>query len=296
MATLDPVLRAIITICILVFSAKVLGELFAKVKIPSVLGELFAGILLGPCAFGSIIAINGSPIIQINDFVKAFGEIGGILILFLAGLEMTFVEFRHVGSASFITGTIGVIVPFIMGYTVSALLGFDAVTSMVIAAALVATSISITSIVLIELKKSRTPESRVMIGAAVVDDVLGLALLGVIVSFITTGSPISITNVIIVVLESLALWLGLVFLITPILPRIINLTSHGKSEETAEAAATASCFGAAAIAALIGLSPIVGAFAAGMAVASSNAVERIRDYAKKISVRSEEHTSELQSP
>ena len=197
---------------------------------------------------------------------------------------MTFTEFRHVGSASFVTGTVGVIVPFLMGYGISVLLGFDSIVSMVVAAALVATSISITSLVLVELKQSRTKEARVMIGAAVVDDVLGLALLGVIVSFITTGAPISLGNVILVILESLALWLGLVFVITPILPRIINLTSRGKSEETAEAAATASCFGAAAIAAVIGLSPIVGAFAAGMAVASSNAIEKIRDYAKKISV------------
>ena len=131
-------------------------------------GELFAGILLGPYALGSVIAINGSPVIQINDFVRAFGEIGGILILFAAGLEMTFSDFRHVGSASFVTGTVGVIVPFFMGYGISVLLGFDAVTSMVVAAALVATSISITSLVLMELKQSRTKESRVMIGAAVV--------------------------------------------------------------------------------------------------------------------------------
>jgi Kef-type K+ transport system membrane component KefB len=285
MAALDPVLRAIITICILVFSAKVLGELFAKIKIPSVLGELFAGILLGPYALGSVIAINGSPVIQINDFVRAFGEIGGILILFAAGLEMTFSDFRHVGSASFVTGTVGVIVPFFMGYGISVLLGFDAVTSMVVAAALVATSISITSLVLMELKQSRTKESRVMIGAAVVDDVLGLAILGVIISFISGGAvAMNPLNVFLVILESLALWLALVLVITPILPRIINVTSRGKSAETVEAAATASCFGAAAIAAVIGLSPIVGAFAAGMAVASSNAIEKIRDYAKKISV------------
>jgi Kef-type K+ transport system membrane component KefB len=98
MSELDPVIRAIVSICILVFSAKILGELFVKIKIPSVLGELFAGVLLGPYAFGSIIAINGVAIIEINDFVRAFGEIGGILILFAAGLEMTFTEFRHVGS------------------------------------------------------------------------------------------------------------------------------------------------------------------------------------------------------
>jgi Kef-type K+ transport system membrane component KefB len=280
--TLDPVLRAILSICILVFSAKVLGQLFSRVKLPSVLGELFAGILLGPYALGSIIAIGGSPVIQYSDFVRAFGEIGGILILFVAGLEMTFKEFRTVGSASFITGTVGVIVPFIMGYGFSALLGFDTISCLVIASALVATSISITSLVLMELKQSRTAEAKVMIGAAVVDDVLGLAVLGVVVSFIANPGAIGAWDVVLVILKSLAIWLLLVLVITPILPRVINLISRGKSEETVEAAATASCFGAAALAAYIGLSPIVGAFAAGMAVESSNAIEKIREYTKKI--------------
>jgi Kef-type K+ transport system membrane component KefB len=281
---LDPVLNAIVTVCILVFSAKVLGELFAKLKLPSVLGELFAGILLGPYAFGALLSINGTPLIQTNnDIVRAFSEIGGILILFVAGLEMTLTDFRRVGSASFVTGTVGVVLPFLMGYGISLLLGFGPLECMVIAATLVATSISITSLVLCELGQMRTQESRVMIGAAVVDDVLGLAILGVIVSFITTSVPITPVNVVLVVFESLGLWLALVVSASIILPRIINFTCRGKSEQTAEAAATASCFGAAALAAYIGLSPIVGSFAAGMAVASSKAIERIRDYTKKIS-------------
>ncbi len=202
--------------------------------------------------------------------------------MFVAGLEMTFKEFRTVGSASFVIVTVGVIVPFIMGYGLSALLGFDTISSLVVAAALVATSISITSLVLMELKQSRTKEAKVMIGAAVVDDVLGLAVLGVVISFIANPGTIGAWDVVLVILKSLAIWLVLVLVITPVLPRLINLISRGKSEETVEAAATASCFGAAALAAYIGLSPIVGAFAAGMAVASSNAIEKIREYTKKI--------------
>lgn len=284
MAHLDEVLRATLTICILVFSAKVLGELFTRVKIPSVLGELFAGILLGPYALGSIITIAGSPVIQINEIVNAFGEIGGILILFIAGLEMTFTDFRRVGASGFTIGTLGVAVPFIMGYGFSILLGFGIGASLVIAAALVATSISITSLVLQELKRCHSIESRTMISAAVVDDVIGLAVLGVIVSFISNQTTsIDPLNVIIVILTALALWLGMVLLASIVLPRLINLTARGNSDQTVEAAATASCFGAAALAAYIGLSPIVGAFAAGMAVASSKSIEKIRDYIKKIS-------------
>jgi Kef-type K+ transport system membrane component KefB len=197
---------------------------------------------------------------------------------------MTFQEFWHVGSASFVTGTVGVIVPFLFGYAPSALLGFTLIESIVVASALVATSVSITSLVLVELGKIRTIEARVIIGAAVVHDMLGLAILGVIVSFISSGATLNPFSVILVVLESLALWLGLVLVITPLLTRLINITAKGESEGTVEAAATSSCFGGAAIAALIGLSPIVGAFAAGMAVASSNAIVKIREYARKISV------------
>jgi len=280
---LDPVLRAIVTICILVFSAKILGEIFSWRKIPSVLGELLAGILLGPFAFGSIIAINGIPVIQMNEIVRAFGEIGGILILFVAGLEMTFRDFRKVGAAGFVIGTLGVIVPFIMGYGLSLALGLGMITGLVVGAALVATSISITALVLQELNQSRKIESRTMISAAVIDDVLGLAILGVIVSFISTSTPITALSVIVVISTSLALWLAITVFSAFILPKIINFTSKGK-EETVEAAATASCFGASALAAVLGLSPIVGAFAAGMAIASSKTIEKIRDYTKKISV------------
>ena len=260
-----------------------LGEIFSWRKIPSVLGELVAGMLLGPFALGSLIVINGTPLIQINDIVLAFGEIGGILILFIAGLEMTFRDFRKVGTAGFVIGTVGVIVPFVMGYGISLALGLDTITSLVVGAALVATSISITAIVLQELNQSKRIEARMMVSAAVVDDVLGLAILGVIVSFITTATPITPLSVITIISTSLALWLAMTVFAAIILPRIIDLTSKG-SESTLEAAATASCFGASALAAYLGLSPIVGAFAAGMAVASSKAIEKIRDYTRKISV------------
>jgi Kef-type K+ transport system membrane component KefB len=281
---LDEVLTAIVTICILVFSAKVLGEVFSWRKIPSVLGELTAGIILGPFALGSILVINGTHLIEINEIVRAFGEIGGILILFVAGLEMTFKDFRKVGTAAFVIGAVGVVVPFVMGYGLCLLLGFDMITSLVVGAALVATSISITALVLEEMNQHRKFESRMMISAAVVDDVLGLAILGVIVSFISSSTPITALSVVVVISTSLALWLALTVFASLVLPRLINLTSKGKSSGTVEAAATASCFGASALAAALGLSPIVGAFAAGMAVASSNVIDKIRDYIKKVSV------------
>jgi Kef-type K+ transport system membrane component KefB len=281
---LDVVLRATVTICILVFSAKVLGELFLRRRLPSVLGELSAGILLGPYAFGSLIVVGGVPVIELNEIVKAFGEIGGILILFVAGLEMSFTDFRRVGKASFVVGTVGVVVPFVMGYGVALLLGFSVVAALVVGAALTATSISITSVVLMELKQTKRVESRMMISAAVVDDVLGLAILGVIVSFISSSSVITPLSVVWVIFTSLVIWLVMTVLAGVVLPRVINLFADDKSEGTLEAAATAACFGASALAGYLGLSPIVGAFSSGMAIANSKMIERIRDYIKKISL------------
>ncbi len=280
---LDPALRAIVTICILVFSAKVLGEIFSWRKIPAVLGELLAGVVLGPYALGSLITVNGAPVIEINEIVRAFGEIGGILILFVAGLEMTFRDFRRIGLGSFVVGSLGVVIPFIMGYGITAAFGFDMITCLVIAAALVATSISITALVLQELNKARKEESKMMISSAVVDDVLGLSILGVIISFITTAQVMNPFNIITVILTSLGLWLAITVFAAVILPRIINFTSKG-TNATLEAAATASCFGASAIAAYLGLSPIVGSFAAGMAIASCETAEKVREYARKISI------------
>src|SRR4030042_3126201 len=225
MAELDTVMQAVLTICILVFSAKMLGEIFSWRKIPSVLGELVAGMILGPYALGSIIIVNGFQFIQINEIVLAFGEIGGILILFAAGLEMTFQDFRKVGTAGFVIGTLGVVVPFIMGYGLSVLFGYGTIVGLVVGAALVATSISITSLVLMELNKTRSPEARIMISAAVVDDVLGLAILGVIVSFISASTTITVFGVIQVIASSLALWLGMPIFLAIFLLRIINFIS-----------------------------------------------------------------------
>jgi len=282
-AELGNVLQAIVTICILVFSAKILGEVFSWRKIPSVLGEMVAGMILGPYAIGQFLVINGVQLIQINEIVSAFGEIGGILILFAAGLEMTFQDFRKVGTAGFVIGTCGVVVPFVMGYGLAMLLDYGTIAGLVIGASLVATSISITSLVLMEINKTRAPEARVMVSAAVVDDVLGLAILGVIVSFITSTTAITALGVVEVIVWSLILWLGITVLLAIVLPRIINFISKGKTDEPMEAAATAACFGASALAAALGLSAIVGAFAAGMAIASSKTIEKIREYIKKIS-------------
>ena len=105
-------MTCVITVSLLVFFAKIFAGLFSKLGIPPVLGELVSGIVIGPYALGQFLVIFGTKLIDLNDIVIAFSEIGAILILFSAGLEMSFAEFRGVGVKSFVVGGIGVAVPF----------------------------------------------------------------------------------------------------------------------------------------------------------------------------------------
>ena len=110
----DPVILAIIAVSVLLLGAKLLAELFARLNLPVVLGELTAGIILGPFYFGGLVQIQPN-LVEVNDIVLAFAQIGGIVILFVASLGMPLREFVKGGAASFTTGTLGVLLPFFGG-------------------------------------------------------------------------------------------------------------------------------------------------------------------------------------
>lgn len=278
------VLAAALSISVLVFSAKILGSVVARVGVPSVLGELAAGVVLGPHALGALLVFSGHGLVEINDTVEVFAEIGAILILFTAGLEMTFTEFRGAGAKSFVIGTMGVVVPFFGGYYVTLALGYDFASALLVGAALTATSIAITIKVLEELRKTGDPDARLMINAAVVDDVLGLTILSVVVSTITAGEPPTAIDLASKFATILGLWLALLVSIVFFVPRLLRYLPSWRIHGTDEAAATVICFGCASIATLLGLSPIVGAYAAGMGLAGSHALRTIKDYVEKVNM------------
>lgn len=277
----DPVLQAIVAVSILLLGAKLLAELFERLHLPVVLGELGAGILLGPFYFGGLVNIPSS-LIQVNDVVLAFGEIGAIVILFIAGLEMPFREFAHGGVASFTTGSVGVVLPFFGGLLLFTLLGFDAPSSLMIGAALTATSIAISLETLREMGHLGSPEGRLIIGAAVVDDVLAIAVLSVVLSVIANGQVrVSFLSVVTVIVSVLLLF-GLVVAISLFIsPRLAN-AKIWRTSGSIEAVVTSLFFGMAAVAGAVGLSPIVGSFAVGMALAGAQVAQRMRDYVEKL--------------
>jgi Kef-type K+ transport system membrane component KefB len=169
-ATGSEFLHIVISLGVLLFAAKIFAELFARLKLPIVLGELVAGIIVGPFALGGLTLFNGEPLVVLDETVEHIGEISAIVILFIAGLEITPREFLR-GGASFTVGSLGVILPFFVGYYVFTLYGLAALESVLVATALTATSIAISVQVLSELGKMQTKEARLILGAAIVDDI-----------------------------------------------------------------------------------------------------------------------------
>ena len=277
-------IQTIIEVGILLAAAKLMAELFLRLKLPIVLGELLAGMIIGPFALGSVLVIDGTQLIQINEEIRILGEMGAIVILFMAGLEMTPKEFIRGGKASFTVGTLGVVVPFFAGMVVFQAFGFDALQSMLIATALTATSIAISIQVLNEFGKLKTREARLIIGAAVIDDILAIAVLSVVTSVAGSSGGIDniqIDHVIFTIFEVLGFFAIILISAIIIMPRVVN-SRMWKAKGSIEGIATAAFFGAAALAGAIGLSPIVGAFAIGMALSTTKVFHKVEDFINKI--------------
>jgi len=278
-------IHVIISLALLLFTAKIFAEIFHRVKLPIVLGELLAGIVIGPYALGGLPLFNGEPLVILDETIKNIGELAAIVILFVAGLEITPREFLRGGASSFTIGALGVIIPFFVGYYVFSLYGLEALQTLLIATALTATSIAISIQVLSSIGKMQTKEARMILGAAIVDDILAIAILSVVLTMVQTGNTTpDIMEITFLILKILGLFVALLVGSILIVPRILHREKLWKSQGSIEGITTAIFFGGAGIAALIGLSPIVGAFAIGMAVASTRLIKQVEEYVHKLQI------------
>jgi Kef-type K+ transport system membrane component KefB len=278
-------IHVLISLAVLLFAAKIFAEIFNKLRLPVVLGELTAGIIMGPFAFGSIPIFDGKPLVILNETVLQIGEIAGIVILFIAGLEITPREFLRGGAASFTIGACGVIVPFFLGYYIFTIYGLQGLQAILVSTALTATSVAITVSVLTELGKMQTKEAKIILGAAIVDDILAIAVLSVVVTMVQTGNMApNIIDILFLILKILGIFVALLIGAIIIIPRLLHAERLWKARGSIEGIVTASFFGASAIAAAVGLSPIVGAFSVGMAVASTKIIKRVEEYVDKLEI------------
>jgi Kef-type K+ transport system membrane component KefB len=280
------ILHIMITIGILLFASKLFAELFARLKLSVVLGELLAGIIVGPFALGGLVMFDGKPLVFLDETVRHIGEIAAVVILFIAGLQITPREFLKGGAASLTVAACGVVVPFFVGFYVFSAFGLPALESMLIATALTATSVAITIQVMLELGKMQTKEARLILGAAIIDDILAIAVLSVVTSIVHSGSAAipNVGDIAFLILKVLGLFAVLLVGAVLIMPRVLHVERLWKLKGSVEGVTTASFFGAAGLAAAIGLSPIVGSYAVGMAVANTRVIKQLGEYVDKLQI------------
>jgi Kef-type K+ transport system membrane component KefB len=279
----------IIGLLFIVIPSMLLGRLCARVGLSEIIGFVVGGVLLGPFALGGFIPLFDKPIIQLDDLTLLLWQMAGVVILFSAGLHFTFKDLLKAGYSAAIIGTLGLIMPLVLGYVISMAFGFDWTISILIGATLSATSIVISVTLLEELGKEKTQEGNILVNAAVLDDVLGLAVLSAVVSIITLNSLPSIESVLITTGESLVFWLLLLLGAVFVLPKIVHGIALAQPTSLElrgikQATALGSAFGFAAIASTVGLNPIVGAFAAGMGLAGSKLVGQIKEFIGELKV------------
>lgn len=186
-------LQLVLALAILIACSKAAGFLSTRIGQPAVLGELLAGLLLGPSLI-DLLHFNFFPAEHLEETVQEVAEMGVIFLMFMAGLEIDLDEMRRAGKTATSVGTMGVVVPLLLGGGTALLFGYSASESLFVGVVLTATSVSISAQTLLELGKLRTKVGTVLLGAAVIDDVEGILLLSIVIAILTgaEGGALSI--------------------------------------------------------------------------------------------------------
>lgn len=246
--------------------AKVFGDLFERIGQPAVLGELLAGVLLGNLellGFGRLEPLWTDPTFA------GLAEIGVILLLFEVGLESDMGKMAKAGPAATAVAFIGVVFPMLMGYGVHWALAPESTwhVHLFVGAILAATSVGITARVLRDLGRIDTPTARVILGAAVIDDVIGLVVLAVVIGIVKaadSGQALGTWHIARISLLAVGFLAAAALLGRPVSRWLFRIVSYLHIRGVLLAAALAFCFAMAYLAHVVGLHPIVGAFAAGL--------------------------------
>ena len=257
---------ALVGIAAMLVIAKLGSELFERMGQPTVLGELLAGIVLGNLV---IFGFTAAEPLKTNGTIAALAEIGVIILLFEVGLESDLKEMVEVGWSSLLVAVVGIVAPFLLGWAVSAYFIPEEATlaHVFIGATLCATSVGITARVFKDLGKLATREARIILGAAVIDDVLGLLILAVVAGAIKAsagGTSLKLFDVAMIAIKALVFLILAILVGHSLMPRLLRGAGRLESRGVLLTLAIAFCFLLAWAASTVGLAPIVGAFAAGL--------------------------------
>ena len=257
---IDGLLVALIALLV---ASKLGGALAERLGQPAVLGELHAGVAIGALP---LLGLGGLDHVVHDGVVEALAELGVILLLFEVGLSTRLADLVKVGLSAFLVAAIGVLVPMALGYLVGLWLlpGRHPYVPLFLGATLSATSVGITARVLRDMGRVQTPEGQIIIGAAVIDDVMGLLVLAVMVGLVGGGTASTGAVLATVTAKALGFIVGALVAGRAIAPRAFRLASRLRGRGVVFTLALVVCFGLSWVAHAVGLAPIVGAFAAGL--------------------------------
>ena len=275
----DALAPVVLALAVILIAAKLGGDVAERIGQPAVLGELVVGVLVGNL---SLFGVDWFQFITANTTIGVLAQLGAVILLFEVGLESTVRDMMQVGLRSLLVAMLGVVTPFALGWWVAALLlpEHSVYVHAFIGAALTATSVGITARVLKDLGHAQSPEARIILGAAVIDDVLGLVVLAAVAAVIAaadSGAALSYGALALVLGKALLFLFGALSLGVVFSPRMFSLASRLRGSGVLLATALAFCFTLAWLSSVIGLAPIVGAYAAGLILEDLH----YRDFADK---------------
>jgi Kef-type K+ transport system membrane component KefB len=274
----DALPNILLLLAFVLVAAKLSGELFERLGLPAVVGELTVGILLGN------LALAGGPDLAPFAHSETFtvlAELGAILLLFQVGLESTPREMLAVGGRATLVAFVGVVTPMALGFGVGKLMrpSESWMVHAFLGAMLAATSVGITARVLKDVGALKTPFARLILGAAVIDDVLGLLVLAVVSGVIgaaATGQALGAGAVLAIVAKAFIFLVGALVLGSLLSPQLFARALALRSVGVVQALSLSMCFGLSFLALRAGLAPIVGAFAAGLVLEDVHFDEHVR--------------------
>ena len=259
LAAAGPVADALTDLFVILLAAKLGDELFRRLDQPGLVGEITAGALVGPAILG---------LVEPTETLEVFAELGVVFLLFWVGLETRLSEMLKVGRSALLVGVLGVLFPFAGGLAVAFAAGEPTATAVFVGVALVATSVGITSAVLLELGAIGSRAGRTILGAAVIDDILAMLLLALAVG-LGEEHGVDVAGLLVTVAMALAFVAFFALGGTRLFARLPRLLHAPRFSESPLLPAVIICLGLAAFAAHIGLAAIIGAFLAGMMIAET---------------------------
>lgn len=262
----------LIALAIIWIVSKAAGVGMERIGQTAVLGELIAGVVIGPGMLG---------LVHESDVLHALAELGVVVLLFEVGLESDLSELLRAGVQASVVAVVGIVLPFLGGFALMRLLGHPTLVAVFVGAALTATSVGVTARVLTDLGRLQDAAARVVLGAAIVDDVLGLVLLAVVTGLAQSGR-FSMTDGMLLTLKAGLFLLIAIALGVRLAPRLLRWISRLEARGTLVVASLVVAVLLASIADAIGLATIVGAFAAGLILATTERKAHIEQRIKPV--------------